>query len=279
MSKIIYGYFGHPKSASTWMGGLCLGVCIDMGLKPYYKQLAISNDIESVKTQYDFIISQNTSYEKVQQLENYRGIHIIRDPRDMATSAYYSYRYTHSVEGWPALAALRDRLNQMSFEEGLFEIFKFNDWFLKFMDDWNYEDPNILELKMEYVTKNSEEAAYKIFEFMGLLPSKEPSSFSRGLFRTKAFINRVGKQDFMPFKVSLPQKKLNRAYLKRLNDSLSFKKLAKGRKKGEENAKSHYRKGKSGDWKEKFTPAHTAYFKEHYGDLLIKLGYEKDLDW
>ena len=34
-----------------------------------------------------------------------------------------------------------------------------------------------------------------------------------------------------------------------------------------------------GDWANHFEAEHVAYFKEHYGGLLIKLGYEKDDDW
>jgi hypothetical protein len=40
-----------------------------------------------------------------------------------------------------------------------------------------------------------------------------------------------------------------------------------------------FRKGTSGDWRNHFTAAHTAAFKEVAGPLLIELGYEKDLDW
>jgi hypothetical protein len=40
-----------------------------------------------------------------------------------------------------------------------------------------------------------------------------------------------------------------------------------------------FRQGKSGGWREHFTPVHKALFKDLAGDLLIRLGYEKDLDW
>ncbi len=40
-----------------------------------------------------------------------------------------------------------------------------------------------------------------------------------------------------------------------------------------------FRSGKTGEWKKHFTPGHKRVFKEVAGDLLIKLGYEKDNDW
>jgi hypothetical protein len=43
--------------------------------------------------------------------------------------------------------------------------------------------------------------------------------------------------------------------------------------------KNTFRKGQIGAWKEEFTPEHKKLFKQYGGELLIKLGYEKDLNW
>lgn len=40
-----------------------------------------------------------------------------------------------------------------------------------------------------------------------------------------------------------------------------------------------FREGKIGGWKKYFLPEHITLFKEHAGQLLIDLGYEKDLNW
>ena len=40
-----------------------------------------------------------------------------------------------------------------------------------------------------------------------------------------------------------------------------------------------FRSGKTGEWKKYFTEEHKKIFKDVAGDLLIKLGYEKDNDW
>lgn len=57
-----------------------------------------------------------------------------------------------------------------------------------------------------------------------------------------------------------------------------FEKLAK-RRPGEEASGSSMRKGISGDWKEVFTERDKRIFKEEAGELLVELGYERDLDW
>ena len=44
--------------------------------------------------------------------------------------------------------------------------------------------------------------------------------------------------------------------------------------------KSHtFRSGKTGGWREHFTEEHKKLFKEIAGDLLVRLGYEKNNDW
>jgi len=40
-----------------------------------------------------------------------------------------------------------------------------------------------------------------------------------------------------------------------------------------------FRSGKIGSWKEHFKEEHIAVFKQLYGEVLIKLGYEDDYDW
>ena len=40
-----------------------------------------------------------------------------------------------------------------------------------------------------------------------------------------------------------------------------------------------FRVGKTGGWKEYFTEEHRALFKDVAGDLLVRLGYEKNNDW
>jgi hypothetical protein len=40
-----------------------------------------------------------------------------------------------------------------------------------------------------------------------------------------------------------------------------------------------FRLGKKGTWKDEFSPEHVQVFKEIAGDLLIKLAYERDLNW
>jgi hypothetical protein len=61
--------------------------------------------------------------------------------------------------------------------------------------------------------------------------------------------------------------------------SASFEKLSKGRQRGQEDPSSFYRKGVAGDWKYLFDERDKEVYKEEAGQLLIRLGYEKNGGW
>jgi hypothetical protein len=71
----------------------------------------------------------------------------------------------------------------------------------------------------------------------------------------------------------------DRALVEHCVSQASFEKLSKGRERGDEDPSSFYRKGVAGDWKNYFTEEDRRVFKEEAGELLIRLGYEEDLDW
>jgi hypothetical protein len=52
-----------------------------------------------------------------------------------------------------------------------------------------------------------------------------------------------------------------------------------GRERGQEDRKRFYRKGIAGDWKNHLSAEDKKVFKDIAGDMLVTLGYEKDLDW
>jgi len=61
--------------------------------------------------------------------------------------------------------------------------------------------------------------------------------------------------------------------------SSRFKNVTGGRELGQENMNVHERKGMGGDWKNHFSSIVKEEFKQKFGDLLIKAGYEIDEAW
>lgn len=66
--------------------------------------------------------------------------------------------------------------------------------------------------------------------------------------------------------------------LKRITEKYSFKNIS-GRKTGEENKYSFYRKGVAGDWQNYFSKEARQIFHRFAGRELIKAGYEVDDSW
>jgi len=71
----------------------------------------------------------------------------------------------------------------------------------------------------------------------------------------------------------------DKALVERCVSSASFEKLSRGRERGQEDPSSFYRKGIAGDWKNLFNERDRQVYKEEAGELLIRLGYEKDGGW
>lgn len=60
---------------------------------------------------------------------------------------------------------------------------------------------------------------------------------------------------------------------------LNFSAFSDGRKRGDENVSSHFRKGIQGDYLNYFNGLHKAICKERIGQYLIDLGYERNYAW
>ncbi|HXW52085.1 MAG TPA: sulfotransferase domain-containing protein [Candidatus Acidoferrales bacterium] len=176
---------------------------------------------------------------------NTTGFHVVRDPRDMIVSGYFSHLRSHPDAGWPRLRLYRPYLQSLSKEEGLFKEMEFSSIFLSQMLSWGYgENPSILEFRFEDMIADQAGSFTKILTHMGLAP-----------------------------------RPIDAAVLEAILAKYSFERLSGGRTPGQEDATSHYRRGVPGDWRNHFTNAHVAYFKSLYNPLLLKLGYEERGDW
>jgi hypothetical protein len=76
---------------------------------------------------------------------------------------------------------------------------------------------------------------------------------------------------------SLVQAIVSRNQFERMTNGRRF--WRQGRKQGQADPNSHFRKGITGDWKNHFKEVHILKFKEVAGDKLVELGYERSLDW
>ena len=286
-------FFGHHKCASGWIDNILREFCLHMGLKfkivhqPYSFERygTLGPLVEAEKIQ--FLAYINTTTEYTGDLKVYRAFHVVRDPRDIVVSAYFSHKKSLNAPTWKELNDLRTKLQTLSKEEGLFFELEYLGKQFAEMAAWDYNQPHILEVKMEELSADPLNGFTRILEFLEMFDAEERTGIRRLMHDARLKMNRLNHRGrrYMPANLPMfpvPRRPVHRipySAIAQITDRLSFDRLAGGRKKGQENVNSHYRKGVHGDWKNHFNDDHIRYFKEHYNDLLIQLGYEKDENW
>ena len=181
-------------------------------------------------------------FDNIPKPKGSRAFFVIRDPRDIVVSAYFSMKFSHSVID-SFIAETREKLNAMTESEGIMEIIQ------------NHTSVSVLEGWAHALQANKIRA-----------------------FRFENVFGPATQRDSAQDLLSYCGIEISDNDLDKLLEKYSFGKFS-GREPGHEDAHHHYRKGVAGDWKNHFTENHKAAFKNHAGEVLIKLGYEKGPDW
>jgi hypothetical protein len=253
----------HHRVGTVWFKRILSSISLRFFI-PFYQRNRVDQEIEFPRK--PFIYLDTHSLLDVSKMTDYRGTHIIRDPRDLVVSGYYYHLWTD--EEWAnlkisellkAVPMLRDRmallplhammdvsyreyLNRLPKEEGLLsEIKRASCGPIKVMREWGYNNANFLEIKYEDLLHDEEKSFRKIFSHYGFKPSAIDTATEIAL-------------------------------------SYSFKRISR-RDIGQVEKQSHMRSGKIQQWKDEFGEVHKKLFKELHGNDLIKFGYETDLNW
>lgn len=222
---------GHHKCGTLWT---------DLVLKNVLgKRFRSGNDHEYAGPE-DIYFHGNGDPIRTKIPEGVRAVSIIRDPRDIAVSSYFSHKNVHGL--WDDLKIHRENLNQLNEEDGLCLDIKWSDQMpgidghpIRIFAGLEFKMP-VLNVRFEDLTSDPFNIFSDILTYMAI--------------------------DF------------DEAVLSKVLDEFSFKNMAGGRERGDKDIKSHYRSGKPGEWKEKFTPKVTECFKSLHEGLPIRLGYE-----
>lgn len=181
-------------------------------------------------------------YATIPKPPNYRTFFILRDPRDIVVSWYFSIRYSHAVV-IDSIAEVRKLLEKLSVSEGL-----------KYSIDI-LEEAGLFRAQKSWMHVSSEDQKnIRIFRYEDFVRDERP--FLKQLF------------DYMD--IAMPEKEFISLY-----ERHRFENYSEGRKKGVEDQKSHYRKGESGDWVNYFNDSILGHFLRVTEDLLKVLGYER----
>ncbi|WP_243663200.1 sulfotransferase domain-containing protein [Rhodothermus marinus] len=163
-------------------------------------------------------------------------------------------------------------MQTVSREEGLLLEMDFSAQELRDLGEWPYGHPDILELKMEELIARPYDGFLQIFEFLGLMDWEGDYPARRRVANfVRRMLNRLSFRHPLLRRLRRPIPITGEMLLGRVWDH-RFEKKAR-RRRGEEDPRSHYRKGQPGDWRNHFTEEHVAAFKEKFPGLVEKLGY------
>ena len=258
-------------------------VCKRIGLRfrPVYDEFQFNQDLRSycVERKVDFLSYGNADVQFLQSLPKHRGFHIIRDPRDIVISAYFSHRNSHSTASWSELEPHRAKLRQLSKNDGIAEEIRFRERSFHHMQSWNYAQENILEIRFEDLIHRYYETLLTVFEHLGLISQTDYRFIRRfgGLYRELTAFTRSTLDLSLPRLTSRPI--LPAAEILTIAWRNRFEAKTKGRSRGDEDVSSHNRKGKPGDWATHFSSDHKALFKSTYPGIVPDLGYADSDDW
>ncbi len=276
--KPLIGFFGHHKCATTWVVHFVNYVCRLTGRKTESldNPRQYGGDLEAYRKEQkiDFLFMRNSRWSEVKDVPFTRGVHLIRDPRDILVSAYFSHRNSHPTEGWPELVEHRKCLRAVSQEDGLLLEMDFSAPDLEDMATWHYQDERVLELKFEQLISDPFQSMLTAFSHLDVLDDEIPSGWD--WLKTRGFDELNRRLRRIIARLPQPRFRLEKVpaewFLVELHRH-RFSKLAGGRRPGEENVNSHFRKGVAGDWKNHFTPKVKEAFDARYGKNLQALGY------
>lgn len=235
---------GHHKCGTLWIHRLLKQLFPQKftaeGKRSYGQN--ILGFLEKTRLKSAFII--HSKFDDLHGDHDYKAVHIIRDPRDVAVSAYFSHRYSHGIDRWDELANHRLRLANMSHEDGLIEDLRWSDnmpiggygaYTVSVLRDMEFPTkPNILTVRFEDLVSDTYQQFQRAIQFLEL---DEPSNLAEVV------------------------------------EASTWSKLT-GRKPGDIKQDAHMRSGKPGDWKNHFTPKVEAYFESRFGNLASRLGYQ-----
>jgi hypothetical protein len=272
----LYCFFGHHRSGSTYVKTILETLCIHQGLTT--ATIHREEDLEGLASK-DVLSLTNASLSILNKIEYSRGFHVIRDPRDIIVSSYFSHRYSHKTDVWKELINHMAFLETLDFNEGLtHEISICRKQQFEEMYTWPYDNPDVLEIKFENLIKDPEAVWIDILSHIGMKIGDD-SLLSKIILLHNRIINSISKRTSLDLKRKMYVKNnLSQKQIQTTLDNYNFEKLA-GNPKGIENIQNHYRKGVPGDWVNYFTDEHKEIFKKQWGELLIHLGYEQDTNW
>ncbi|MDM4721819.1 sulfotransferase domain-containing protein [Micromonospora sp. WMMA1363] len=235
----IYHYTVH-KTGSQWIKALFSDSVVYRysGLLPYVPRLSTGRQ-RSVPPPGHIALSAFLPYERYRAIpkpDKHRAFFVLRDPRDIVVSSYFSLRKSHAPMG--DIPTVRKTLQGIPMKDGLLHVIKY------------LSEKGLYRTLRSWALAPSSDT-FHLFRYEDLTGERQQDEMDRLLRHCGIFIPP-------------PE-------LEALVSRYSFSKMRK--EQGGTQSNSHYRKGKAGDWRNHFDDEVSEAFVAATGDLVEILGY------
>ena len=230
----------HNKAGSQWINRIFHALAYDRLVMPEVANAQFLERPIVPGAIYPTVYITREQFDSVPVPKSSRRFVVIRDLRDTLISLYFSVRYSHPVLH-DRIQNRRALLSELSQEDGLMHLME-NQLTSLAQFQWSWTNAGDELIRYEDLLKQDEEILARVLLRHCRL-AVDPGQFHE-VVRGNRFEARTG-----------------------------------GRKPGEEDIRSHERKGIAGDWRNYFTDTMSKRFKALYGSLLIATGYEKNFNW
>ncbi len=228
----------HHKTGTVWMLRVFMGIADKLNLR-------FCNLQEGFIPSADLYLSPHAPFPNELTEGNFRGLHLIRDPRDVVLSGMHYHR--RSTEEWLCVPeseygglSYQEKLNSLDDDERLYFEMQYAGYATtRDMLDWDYDDSRFLEMRYEDLIGMSGRALFnEALRFIGF--SRQDLDWGTEMFTQNSLFT-------MGFKTPPDD--------------------------------PHIRSGRPAQWRTEFRRRHGRRFLEILGDSLIRLGYERDNNW
>jgi len=232
--KILVGT--HHRAGTMWIGGIFRRIARDLALEFF------SGSQQDLPQNFDIFFQNHSAFDFSRLPVEYRGVHVIRDPRDVIVSGCFYHQ--KASEAW--LHVEREEFGGLTYQQKMNSLPSVDDQLMFEMEHhgdpirdmvaWSYSNLNFLEVRYEDLRADTSLTLFRrIFTFLGF-PAEVIPRLLRIAHDNSLFSGRVRNS-------------------------------------------VHVRSGDVGQWRRYFKPAHRVRFLELFGDALIQLGYEQNDDW